>query len=123
MIDGEYKYDLHFQRKLLTLLVRKPEKVLDLIEPQYFGSAIHVEVARVVGEAYKKHGTKNLRLTRSSLVELVRNARTNDDDEVWRSYKSEIKKIFKVGLPDVSILVEHAKEFAKEQRFRDALIH
>ena len=122
MIAGEYPYDLHFQRKLLTLLVRKPQKVLDLIEPQYFGSPIHVEVARVIVEAYKKHGTKDFRLTRSSLVELVKPGLMNMDNDVLEAYRSEIKKIFKVELPDVSILVEHAKEFAKEQRFREALM-
>ena len=117
---GSYPYDKVFQRKLLSLLLRKPRKVLGLVEAQYFSSPIHVEVARIATEAYTKHGTHDFRLTRSTVMELVKIALKNED--ALPAYKSEVKKIFKLEIPDTSILLEQAREFAKEERYREAIV-
>ncbi len=120
MIDGGYEFGERFQRRLLSLLVRHPEKVLGIIEPQYFTSPILVDIARETQDAYKTHPED--RLTVTSLSEVVKASLSRKARQNWPLYKKEIKRVWDTKFPDMSFLIENAAEFAKEQRYRQALV-
>jgi hypothetical protein len=108
---------------LLALLVQRPEKVLEIIEPQYFtGNPILVEIARITKEAYKAYGFKHTRLTQETLKQLVlAKSRINPLDDAWPLYKDMIKRICQLTLSDAAILEEQAFGFAKEMAYKEAL--
>jgi hypothetical protein len=120
MIDDGYEYGEIFQRKLLALLVRHPGRAKGRIEARYFTSPIQVDIARVVQETYGKHPKD--RLTRTTLCELVKPSLGRRARENWPLYKKEIKSLYRVKLPDKSLLLEKATEFARESRYRQALV-
>jgi hypothetical protein len=120
MIEGGYEYGETFQRKLLALLVRHPGRAKGRIEARYFTSPIQVDIARVVQETYSKHPKD--RLTRTTLCELVKASLGRKARENWPLYKKEIKSLYGVKLPDKSLLLEKATEFARESRYRQALV-
>ena len=120
MLEPGYEYGKALQRRLLALLVRDPKSLSSIIRPQYFTQPLLVDISRVVTEAYEKH--PNARLSPDSLKEFVkaslhRNARQN-----WPDYKKEIKLSFSQRIPDKSILIGEAIKFAKEARYREALV-
>ena len=120
MIEASYPYGEIFQRKLLALLVRDPIEVSGIVQPQFFTQPLLVDIARVSLEAYTRH--PDARLTKSNLYELVRNSLGSRGDKYSRDYKKQIKKVFAVQLPDKPLLLEQAKDFAKETRYRNALV-
>lgn len=121
-MDRSYPYDQLFQQKLLAALVQHPEHTLDLVEPQFFTLPAHVEICRVAIETYKQHGIQ-IRLTRSTLTELVRESVKNNnmDDDVWKIYRKHIKSVCKMPLPDLPILLKQAKAFSVDWLMRNAL--
>lgn len=119
MIES-YPYGKVFQQRLLAILLKEPEKVLGVLEPQFFVSPIHVEVARIAIEAYREHGTQDFRLHRSTVMEMVKASVSNRD--VWSAYKSEVKRLFKTSVSDTELLVAQVKKFANHRRFQEALI-
>lgn len=120
MIDGGYPYGEPFQRSLLALLIRHPRRVSGIVFAQFFTTPVHVDIAREALEAYKKY--PDVRLTRATLRELVRESLGPKEDEHWPTYKHEIKTLFNMPLPDKPVLLDKAKEFAKETIYRNALV-
>jgi hypothetical protein len=70
-VDTSYPYGKVLQLRLLALLVQKPDKVLEFVEPQFFNHPIYVEIARIAREAYGRYGFKHTRLTLETLKQLV----------------------------------------------------
>src|ERR1700733_3779808 len=120
MVDRHYPWNEVFQLRLLTFLVQDPEKIADLMEPQFFtGNPVLVEISRILKDAYAAHG-KQSRVSRSTFTELVR--ATMGKSDAWSLYKKTIRKLYKTELTDKSILYKQALEFAKESRYRETLI-
>jgi hypothetical protein len=119
MISEFYKWSETFQLRLLTYYLRDPEKLYDVIEPQWFSSPIHKEISRILKDVYTAHG-KDIRVSRSTLTELVR--ATMGEQDSWSLYKKTIKELYELKLMDRSILYRQAFEFAKETKYREALI-
>jgi archaellum biogenesis ATPase FlaH len=120
MIDGGYEFGEPFQRRLLSLLVKHPTRGSRIIEARYFTSPLFVDIGRVALETFKKH--PDARLTRTTLEELVKASLHRKARQNWPLYKKEIKAVFRLSLPDKPVLLEKAAEFAKEARYRDALV-
>ena len=120
MLEAGYKYGEAFQRKLLAMLVRHPKRAKGRIEAQYFTFPLQVDIARIVQEAYSKH-PKDL-LTRTTVCELVKASLRRNAQRNWPLYKKEIKSLFRVRLSDKAALMEQATKFAKEARYRKALV-
>jgi replicative DNA helicase len=120
MIGEGYQWNEDFQMRLLAYLMKDPEKMFDIVEPQFFsGNPMLVEIARILKENYAAHG-KEIQIPRTTLTELVR--ATMGEQDSWSLYRKTIKKLYKIKLTDKSILYKQAFEFAKESRYRDALI-
>ena len=118
-MNDSYPFGEDFQFRLLTYLLKDPEKMCDLVEPQFFGSPILVEISRILKEAYAAHG-KQVRVSRSTLIELVR--ATMGEQDSWSLYKRTIKKLYKTHLTDKAILYKQSFEFSRECKYRETLI-
>jgi hypothetical protein len=119
MTDDFYAWGEAFQLRLLVYLLRDPEKTYDIVEPQFFSSPIHTEISRILKETYAAHG-KQIQISRETLIELVR--ATMGEKDHWKLYKHTIKELYKIPLTDKAILLRQAHEFAKESKYREALI-
>jgi len=117
MADNSYPWGESFQIRLLVYLIKDPEQVYDLIEPQFFTSPIFVEICRVVKEALKV--SKNALLSKPTLKELLRATVGREDS--WPLYKETLKRLYEIELADKQILRAQAFEFARESRYREAL--
>jgi len=116
-VSPEYVYGEVFQMRLLSYLLRDPEKIFDLVEPQYFTSPLFVEICRVAKKALKND--RSSKLHRHTLIELLR--QTVGDDDAWPLYKSTVKEIYSLELRDKPVLHGQVLQFAKESRYREAL--
>lgn len=120
MVDRIYPWNEVFQFRLLAFLLQDPERLFDVVEPQFFtGNPALVEISRILKEAYSAHG-KQVQISRSTLTELVRE--TMGGSDAWSFYKKTIRKLYKTHLTDKSILYKQAFEFAKECRYRETII-
>jgi hypothetical protein len=119
MIGESYVWDEHFQLRLLAYLLKDPEKLYDVVQPQFFTSPMLVEISRIMKENYAAHG-KQIQIPRSTLTELVR--ATMGEQDSWSLYKKTVKKLYETKLTDKSILYKQAFEFARESKYREALI-
>jgi DnaB-like helicase C terminal domain len=117
-----YNWNEEFQRKLLALCVRDPKSIRHIVEPQYFTNPIHLDIARLSSEIYKEHRHGDTRLGKGSLSAIVKGYLGKKRHDVWPAYKKVIKKLFKDKLKDRPVILQQAIQFAKEQRFRAALI-
>lgn len=120
MIDTAYPYGEPFQRKLLSLLVHDPAQTSSIIKPHYFSSPMLVDIARVVTEIHRQHPTDQL--TRTTVNEFVKASLSRKAKQNWPSYKEEIRAAFRSSPSDKAVLLEKAREFAKDYCYRDALV-
>ena len=120
MIDFGYPYSEAFQRRFLALLVQDPGAVSSIFEPSYFGCPICAHIAGIVMKTHKKY--PDAKLTLVSLKELVKSSLSRKARHNWSLYKKEIKYAFIDRLSDKPVLIERAATFAKEARYREALV-
>ncbi len=121
-MPADYEFGESFQRKLLSLYVRDPQATYGIIEPHYFTNPIHVDVARLVKEVYDKHNRSEVQISRPTLLAVVKEYLGSKRSEVWPGYRREIRELFSDDLKDKRIILQQAIGFAKEQKFRRALI-
>lgn len=115
-MTDEYPYGKEIQLNFLSLHVRKPKLIRDIIQPSYFNSPIHVDIARVVSENRKKHPEDRLKEhTLWALVKRDLGRRRRDD---WPAYKEVIRAIFRHHVHDRATVVELAEGFARDQEYR-----
>ena len=121
MID-RYPFGQVFQMKLLALLVQKPQKVLGIVEPQYFTIVNYIEVSRIALEIYAKYLPKkpDFRLDYESLKEAV--YATETDSHTRHNFKRLLKDIFRMPPDDSPLLIDQTREFIKERQYRETLI-
>jgi len=121
MIDS-YSFGPVFQMKLLALLVQQPQKVLGIVEPQYFTIGNYVEVSRIALEIYAKYLPKkpDFRLDYESLKEAV--YATETDSHRRHNFKRLLKDIFRLSPDDSPFLIDQAREFAKVWQYRETLV-
>lgn len=120
MLPGEFDFNPMFQLRILSFLVRHPERALGVVEPQYFGNPLHADIARVACKAYHEHPKS--RLSKTALKELVKLSLTRKELRNWSLYKKEIRIIYRINASDGEIIFHQAQEFARERKYRKALI-
>jgi hypothetical protein len=113
------EYSTEFQLKLLSLLIREPEQVLGIVEARHFTSPIFTDIARIVTHAYKRH--PNARLTKSSVMVLVKEELGKKRRNLWPTYKHTIRELYQ-SQPDDEFVLEQAVGFARQRRYRQALV-
>jgi RecA-family ATPase len=121
MIES-YPFGQVFQMRLLVLLVQQPQKVLGIVEPQYFTIGNYVDVSRIALEIYAKYLPKkpDFRLDYESLKEAV--YATETDSHRRHNFKRLLKDIFRMSPDDSPFLIDQARGFAKVWQYRETLI-
>jgi RecA-family ATPase len=120
MIDSRYPYGEAFQSKLLSLLLQNPAKTSVMIQPHYFTSPLMADIARIVTECHKEH--PDATFTYVFLKEAVKASLSRKARQNWPLYKKEIKAAVNSRLPDKSLFLEKAAEYAKQCIYREALV-
>lgn len=128
-MPDSYLYGEKFQTKLLALFVRRPQQVEGIVEPHYFTNSIHAEIAQLVSEAQGRNPKlrrDDAHISRHSLYEIVRGAlekkgRTSAD--LIPIYHKTVKSLWeKPLLADEPVIKEQALAFAKDRKYREALV-
>jgi hypothetical protein len=118
----EYSSSNDFQRKILSLFIREPGQSHSIVEPEYFTDPITQDIARISKQLYDRHSKKDLTLSRETLGETVKSFLGRKRQDIWPEYKRVIKKAFEDDLSDRAIILDNALQFAKERKFRRALV-
>ena len=126
MSNNHFKYGEAFQKKVLSMLVLDPENVLPVVEPSYFAFPMLAEIALIVHQAYRDQDLRQSRLTRATLWTLVQEKLRSKNDEkrseLKPSYKKTVRDLFQIAQSDKAIALKEVAKFARETRFRDALV-
>jgi hypothetical protein len=126
MIQNEYDWNNEVQLKLVALLVREPEISLGLIKPSYFKNFICLDIARVTKEGYTGKDLKSFRLEEGVLKalmwETLKEQPRSKARKLKKVYMEQVHKIFEISLKNKEILLDLARRFAMESRYREALI-
>lgn len=126
MIYSKYDFNEDAQLKLLALFIRKPAELLGIVEPRYFSNPIHIDIARLVKGCYSGKNPKTDRLEKTSLRALLwkypKKEHRKSAYELKKTYRRVIREIFDVSLGDRAFMLDLAFKFAKEGRFREALV-
>ncbi len=123
MINDEYRFNHDAQRSLLALLVRRPAGVLGLIEPRFFTSPIHMDIARIAVDALKNKNLKLDKLSSISLWAVVSGyLRKSKHRDRMKHYRKEINVLFEIDLSDRTFLRDLALKFSTEVTYRNALV-
>jgi archaellum biogenesis ATPase FlaH len=120
MLPGSYDFGPAFQLRVLSLLIRQPEKAIGVIEPQYFDNPLHFDIASVICKTYEAHPKS--RLTKTTLKELVKQSLSRKELRNWSYYKEAIRAAYRIHGSDSEIIFQQALEFAKHQKYRQAVI-
>jgi len=115
----EYSQDNEFQRKILYLLVRKPE-LRDIIGAQYFKNPLHMNIARWVCETYEKY--PKTRLSKTTVKTLVKGGLGKKRKDVWPKYKDEIRRLFNLPTKDDEVVLGQVETFVNETKRRQGLV-
>jgi hypothetical protein len=121
-LSDQYPWSEAFQKKLLAILVRRPDSSPEIFEPRFFSNPILVDLARLAKETYDTPETKHVELSRSAFMTVVRNYLGKNRKGVWPGYRSIIKKIFRDKMKDFAVVHREATNFARDAKFRDTLV-
>lgn len=121
MARESYEWSEEFQQKLLALYVREPQSSLGVIEPAYFTDPIFREISKLAKETLSGQD-RDTRLSKSTMYTLVKNYLGKKRKDLWRPYRKIVKELYREDLSDKSVVLGQALAFAKEQKFRQALI-
>jgi hypothetical protein len=122
MTESSYTWGEPFQLRLLALLLREPEKASDLVEPSFFTNPMIVDIARIIRDIYKNHPNDSISISKTTLKELVKDSLGRKNREHWPSYRRMIRTVYKTELRDKEVLIDQAMEFARENKYREALV-
>lgn len=122
MATEEFGWSESFQQKVLAAYIRDPKTCFHFIEPAYFSSPIHLDIARLTKEIYQEKDLSEIRLSRATLGTIVRNYLGSKKRDLWKTYRKVVRAVFEDDQKDKSIVLGQALEFAKEQKFRHALV-
>jgi hypothetical protein len=119
---NEYQWSEAFQRKLLALYVREPRLSYAVVEPEYFTNPMHVDIATLVKKVYNGKDRADVRLSKPTMMSLVKGSLGKKRAEIFPAYRREIRYLFEDGLKDRTVIMNQAVAFAKQQKFRLALV-
>jgi archaellum biogenesis ATPase FlaH len=120
MIDSGYPYYEGFQRHLLAQVVQNPKKLLSIMQPHFFTSPIHADIARVVADCHKKY--PEAVFIYDFLKDAVKSSLTRNALKNWSLYKKALKAAFAPTDLSDQLFLDSAKEFAKQSIWREMLI-
>ncbi len=120
-MNHEYEYRQAFQLKLLSLLVRKPEQLVGVIQPPYFTVLDYVDIAREVRDAYAEHPKS--RFTRPTLFALLKDKLGRKRwSDVRDRFRGHVREIFAVDADDDDLVAERAVGFARDTAYHEGLV-
>lgn len=119
---AEYTFNEAFQQRLLAAVVRRPDKMQGLVEPEYFTSPVFQDIAKLAAGVRNDKDTKNAVLSKTTLLMLLRDYLGGSRKDLWPMYKRATKRLYKTSLSDLPVLGKEAAEFIKHAKFKEALI-
>lgn len=122
-MPGEYEWSESFQQRLLAMYLREPHSTFAIVEPMYFTSPIHQDISRWAQEIYVDvKRTEDFHLSRPTMLAVVKGALGKKRNDVWPLYRKVLKTLYTEDLQDRQIILQQAVGFAKDQKFKKALI-
>jgi len=121
-MESSYPWGEPFQLRLLAYQLREPQKALNLVEPGFFTSPMMVDISRNIRDVFKSHPNESILISKTTLKELVKESLGRKGREHWPAYRRMIRRIYKTKLKDKEVLVDQAKKFVRENRYREALV-
>jgi archaellum biogenesis ATPase FlaH len=121
-LSSEYSYGEAFQLKLLAACVRRPRKMNGVIDHEFFSNPVHQDLAKLTQGIRDNPDTKTAKLTKTTLLTLMKDYLGDKKKDLWPLYRRVIRKIYKPDLRDLPVLYKEALEFSKNAKFRDALV-
>jgi archaellum biogenesis ATPase FlaH len=121
-MESSYPWGEPFQLRLLAYQLREPQKALNLVEPGFFTNPMMVDISTNIRDVFKSHPNESILISKTTLKELVKESLGRKGREHWPSYRRMIRRIYKTKLKDKELLIDQAMEFAKENRYRKALV-
>lgn len=122
-MPGEYEWSESFQQRLLAMYLRDPHSTFAIVEPMYFTSPIHQDISRWAQEIYVDvKRTEDFHISRPTMLAVVKGALGKKRADVWPLYRKVLKTLYAEDLQDRQIILQQAVGFAREQKFRKALI-
>ncbi len=118
----EYAWGDSFQQKLLALYVRDPKATYNIIEPAYFTNPVFQDISRLTKDLLQRHDNKDVRLTQHTLTAVVKGSLGKKRREIWPAYRKTVRQLFEDRLDDRSVVLDQAVQFARDQKFRQALV-
>ena len=122
MKESSYIWGEPFQLRLLALQLQEPTKALELAEPSFFTNRMMVDISRTITGLYKKHPNASISISKTTLKELVKDSLGRKNREHWPSYRRMIRRVNKTKRRDKEVLIDQAMEFARENKYREALV-
>lgn len=105
------------------MLIKDPKRTYGIVEPGFFTNPLLVDIAKVTKDVLKRQDLDTVELSKPTLKELVKaSPSVRGSREKFQPYRRVIRRLFKIGLRDKKVLFQQALEFAKESKYRDALI-
>lgn len=119
----EYPWGESFQKLLLAWYIREPRAAHPVVEPSYFTNPIFVDICRLMKEEVVEKQERGLiTISKPSLSVLVKDYLGKRRRDVWPLYKRVIRGAFKEKLDDIFVVRTKATRFAKDQKYRKALV-
>lgn len=119
----EYPWGESFQKLLLAWYIREPRAAHPVVEPSYFTNPIFVDICRLMKEEVVERQERGLiTISKPSLSVLVKDYLGKRRRDVWPLYKRVIRDAFKEKLDDIFVIQRKALHFAKDQKYRKALV-
>lgn len=119
----EYQWGESFQKKLLAWYIKEPRVAHPIVEPFYFTSPMFVDICRIVKEEVVEKQERGLiSISKASLSVLVKDYLGKRRADVWPLYKRIVRDVFEEKLEDVFVIRTKATKFAKDQKYRKALV-
>jgi replicative DNA helicase len=118
----EYAFGEEFQQKLLALYLRDPAATVNIVEPSYFTNPVFFDIAKLAKETYGRHDVRDMKFSKGTVYAIVKGYLGKKRRDLWKAYRRVIRAVFLEDLSDRTIVLEQALIFAKEQKFRQALV-
>lgn len=118
-----YVWSDDFQGRVLALLLQRPEQFYELIEPSYFANPLHVDICRVFKQVCENQKLSEIRVGKDTLLAVVSGDLGKKREKLLPVFSEEIAKLYSLEIQDASIVGEQVLQFAKVQKYREALVN
>lgn len=123
-MSNVYEFTETFQEKILAMLWRDATFFTlyqEVVKPKYFEKDIHIDLARIIFDFYKKYETTP---SLEAMLEEVRELCTSSKvkKEKLKDYVSTVDKLVDMNLDDLSYVRDKVVSFGQKQALTEAIL-